>query len=336
MRILVASDASPPQVNGVVHTLSRTLAELRRMGHQAGMVTSDGLRTVPCPSYPQIRLALRPGRAVAEAIERFAPDALHIATEGPIGLAARRHALRTRRPFSTAFHTRFPEYVQARTGLPQSLCYRYLRWFHDPAEHVMVATPAMLEELRREGFSNAALWGRGVDLELFSQGASTLFDRLPRPVFLSVGRVAVEKNLEAFLSLDLPGSKVVIGDGPELPRLRARHPQAHFLGAMEHSRLPPYYRAADVFVFPSRTDTFGLVMLEAMACGLPVAAYPVPGPKDVVDHLRSGVLDVDLHAACLAALHLPRSEARAWAARFGWEAATRQFCASLAVRRMPS
>ena len=331
MKILIATDAWAPQVNGVVQTLQRTLAELQRMGHETHAITPQGRRTVPCPSYPEIRLAVLPGRAVAREIERFDPDALHIATEGPIGLAARRHALRSGRRFTTAFHTRFPEYVQARTRLPQSFTYRFLRWFHGPAERVMVATPAILEELRGEGFEQAALWGRGVDLERFSQGPSSLFDHLPRPVFLSVGRVAVEKNLEAFLGLALPGSKVVVGDGPALPRLRQRFPDAHFVGAIDNAQLAPYYRAADVFVFPSRTDTFGLVMLEAMACGLPVAAYPVPGPLDVVDHPNAGVLDVNLGAACMAALHVPRSAARAWAARFGWDTATRQFSGLLAT-----
>ena len=330
MRILIATDAWSPQVNGVVNTLRQTMAELERMGHDTCAIHPGLFRTLPCPTYPEIRLAVLAGRKVAAAIEHFRPDALHIATEGPIGFAARRHALRIRMPFTTAFHTRFPEYVQARCGLPPSLSYRYLRWFHSPAVNAMVATPAMLEELRREGFGNAALWGRGVDLARFAPGPSAVFDRLPRPVFLNVGRVAVEKNLEAFLSLDLPGTKVVIGDGPALRGLQARHPAVRFLGAVPHEELAPFYRSADAFVFPSRTDTFGLVLLEAMACGLPVAAYPVAGPLDVVDHPNAGVLHSDLRTAALAALRIPHSAPRAWAERFGWALATRQFLGLLA------
>lgn len=331
MRIALVSDAWLPQVNGVVRTLRQLSAELRRMGHEVQVIGPGEFRTVPCPSYPEIRLALFPRARLARRIEEIAPDALHIATEGPLGLAARRHALRTGRPFTTAFHTRFPEYLQARIGLAPSVGYAWLRWFHRPASRVMVATPTVLGELRGRGFENVVLWGRGVDPQRFSPGESSALDGLPRPVFLNVGRVAVEKNLEAFLSLELPGSKVVVGDGPALPGLRARYRDAHFLGAVAHADLPPFYRAADVFVFPSRTDTFGLVMLEAMACGLPVAAHPVPGPVDVVEHAVSGVLDEDLRAACLAALRLPRAAARQRAERFTWPAVARQFCAMLEV-----
>lgn len=328
MRIVIATDAWAPQVNGVVRTLGQTVDELGRMGHLVTVIGPGEFRTVPCPTYPQIRLALRPGATIGERIDRAEPDALHVATEGPIGIAARRHALRTGRRFTTAFHTRFPEYVRARIGLPLSIGYAVMRRFHRPAARVMVPTPAVLNDLRNHGFDNVALWSRGVDVETFSPGASTVFDDLPRPIFLSVGRVAIEKNLEAFLSLDLPGSKVVIGDGPALERLRARFPEVRFLGEKAHAQLPPFYRAADVFVFPSRTDTFGLVLLEAMGCGLPVAAYPVQGPVDVVR--EGGVLSEDLREACLGALRLSRQAARANAERFTWAAATRQFATLLA------
>jgi hypothetical protein len=322
---MIVTDAWEPQVNGVVRSLQNTRRELEAMGHTVELITPLEFKTLPCPTYPDIRLSLLPNAKVAARIEACAPEWLHIATEGPLGIAARRYAVRRRMAFTTAYHTRFPEYVRARTGLPLAVTYRFLRWFHDPARHVMVPTPAMREELMRRGFTNTALWSRGVDTDQFAPGTSSALAGLPRPIFLNVGRVAVEKNIEAFLRLDLPGTKCVAGDGPLLATLRQRYPQTHFLGVLPHRELADLYRAADVFVFPSRTDTFGLVLLEAMACGLPVAAYPVEGPIDVVGSSGAGALDEDLRTACMKALEIPREAARRHAQGFSWRAATEQF-----------
>jgi glycosyltransferase involved in cell wall biosynthesis len=328
MRILIATDAWLPQVNGVVTTIRNTVRELRALGHEVALLTSEGFRTLPCPSYPEIRLAIAPGARVARALEEFAPDAVHIATEAPIGLAARRHCLATGRPFTTAYHTQFPEYVHARCRLPIALTYRWLRWFHGPASAVMVATPEIHRRLASRQFTNLAYWSRGVDTDLFAPAPR---EPLPgrRPVFLYAGRVAVEKNLEAYLRLDLPGTKWVVGDGPARARLEEAFPEVFFHG-MKHGRaLAYYYQQADVFVFPSRTDTFGLVMAEAMACGTPVAAFPVTGPVDVVRDPAAGVLSHDLRAAAMAALDLDRTAVRRYAMRYSWTAATREFVANL-------
>ncbi len=328
LRILIVSDAWSPQINGVVVTLRNTIRELGRLGHAVATVTPDGFRSIPCPTYPEIRLALRPGRRVARAIEQIAPEAVHIATEGPLGLAARRHCLRTQRPFTTAYHTQFPEYVHARTRLPLGVAYRWMRWFHGPARAVMVATPDVQRRLARRGFANLVPWTRGVDTHLFRPGPRATLE-VPRPIFLYAGRVAVEKNLEAFLALDLPGTRWVVGDGPARAALQRRFPDAVFFGTKTGDELAWYYRNADAFVFPSRTDTFGLVMLEAMASGTPVAAFPVTGPLDVVRHGVSGVLDADLRTAALAALDLPRAAVRAAAEGASWQRATAQFVANL-------
>ena len=328
LRILVVSDAWSPQINGVVVTLHNTIRELERMGHTVATITPDGFRTVPCPTYPEIRLSLFPDAEVGRKIEAFAPDAIHIATEGPLGLAARRHALRTGRSFTTAYHTQFPEYVHARCRLPLRVSYRWMRWFHAPAAALMVATPDVERRLAARGFANLARWSRGVDTALFRPGPHASLD-VPRPIFLYAGRVAVEKNIEAFLSLALPGTKWVVGDGPARPELQRRFPDAVFFGMKTGEALAWHYRQADVFVFPSRTDTFGLVMLEAMACGTPVAAYPVTGPVDVVRRGVTGILDEDLRAAALAALALRRDVVRAHAVESSWERATRQFVDNL-------
>jgi len=328
LRILVVSDAWSPQINGVVVTLHNTIRELERMGHTVATVTPDRFRTIPCPTYPEIRLALLPDDKVGRHIEAFAPDAIHIATEGPLGLAARRHALRTRRRFTTAYHTQFPEYVHARCRLPLRVSYRWMRWFHAPAAALMVATPDIERRLAARGFANLVRWSRGVDTELFRPGPHVVLD-IPRPIFLYAGRVAVEKNIDAFLALDLPGTKWVVGDGPARPELERRFPGAVFFGMKTGEELAWHYRQADVFVFPSRTDTFGLVMLEAMACGTPVAAYPVTGPVDVVRHNVTGILDEDLRAAALAALDLSRDVVRAHAVESSWGRATRQFVDNL-------
>jgi glycosyltransferase involved in cell wall biosynthesis len=332
MKISIVTDAWRPQVNGVVNTLRQTIAQLNGLGHEVQTVTPEFFRSLPCPTYPDIRLSVNAYRGVAARLSSFAPDALHIATEGPLGLAARRFCLRHDLPFTTAYHTRFPEYVRARTGLPLAVSYRWLRWFHDPSQVVMVPTPVVHRDLSARGFGNLGMWSRGVDTDLFSPGARD-FLATPRPIHLYVGRVAVEKNLEAFLSLDLPGSKWVVGDGPQLASLKRRHPQVHFAGVQEPARLAAYYRAADVMVFPSRTDTFGLVLLESIACGTPVAAYPVTGPIDVLGGTRAAALDHDLRQACLAALELNREEVRQHALNYSWQAATTQFLQHLHFRK---
>ena len=285
MRILIVSDAWLPQVNGVVRTLSTVQRELQAMGHVVEVMGPDRFRTIPCPTYPEIRLALFPGRRLAGLIDGFAPQAIHIATEGPLGMAARRWCLKHRLPFTTAYHTRFPEYVRARLLFPLAWTYAILRRFHGKSSGVMVATRSIRADLERRGFGNIRDWTRGVDLALFHPAKKRPTD-LAHPIFAFVGRVAVEKNIEAFLDLDLPGTKLVVGDGPQLDQLKRRYPRVHFAGAHAGEALAGWFAAADVFVFPSRTDTFGLVMLEALASGLPVAAYPVPGPLDVVTVAR--------------------------------------------------
>ncbi|SMC52655.1 glycosyltransferase family 4 protein [Polynucleobacter kasalickyi] len=324
MKILIITDAWEPQINGVVRTLKQTKRELEEMGHVVDILSPLEFKTIPCPTYPDISLSIFPGRKIARRIKLFKPDALHISTEGPLGLAARSYAVRNKLPFSTAYHTRFPEYVKARTGIPVAVTYKFLKWFHRKSLAVMAPTPTVKKDLESYGFTNVVLWSRGVDLSRFEVKTS---DKLSgtRPIFLNVGRVAVEKNIEAFLALDLPGSKVVIGDGPSLPYLKEKYPMVQFLGAKEQSQLPEYYCSADVFVFPSKTDTFGLVLLEAMACGLPVAAYPVTGPIDVIGQSESGALRENLEEACLAALKISKAEARKYAEGFSWQAATEQF-----------
>lgn len=330
MRVMIVTDAWEPQVNGVVRTLKSTRRELERLGHTVDILTPLEFRTLPCPTYPDIRLSLLPGRQVSQRIREFMPQALHIATEGPLGIAARAYALRHRIPFTTAYHTRFPEYVHARSRLPLTVTYRFLRWFHGPAEVVMVPTEVVRRDLLAYGFppGQVVLWSRGVELDIFKPGPATAHD-LTRPIFLCVGRVAVEKNLEAFLRLDLPGSKWVAGEGPALEKLKAEFPEVRFTGVLGQMELAALYNAADVFVFPSRTDTFGLVLLEAMACGCPVAAYPVTGPVDVIGDSPAGALDEDLRSAALRALGIDRSLARQHAERFSWEACTRQFLSHL-------
>jgi glycosyltransferase involved in cell wall biosynthesis len=324
MRIAIVSDAGEPQVNGVVNTLRATQQCLRSQGHEVLLLAPREFRTFACPTYPEIRLAYKPYAKIAAALDAFAPDCIHISTEGPMGLAARRYCLRNKLDFTTAYHTRFPEYLSARKLLPKALTYRLMRWFHGPSKAVMVPTPKMKEALEQRGFRNVVLWGRGVDTAHFKP-ASEDHSGIVRPLFLYVGRVAVEKNIEAFLKLELPGSKWVIGDGPQREELELRYPEVRFLGSKGHDELPAYYNCADVFVFPSRTDTFGLVLVEAMACGVPVAAYPVEGPIDVVCSGVSGVLDEHLDTACMEALMLRRDDVRAYAMSYSWEAATQQF-----------
>ena len=333
MRIALASDAWSPQINGVVRTLAAVAAELRRDGHQVVPITPDRFRSLPCPTYPEIRLAVGARRGSARLLDALSPDAVHIATEGPIGFAVRRFCLARGWRFTTAFHTRFPEYIHSRLAVPPGLAYAMLRRFHRPSSGVLVATDSIRRDLDARGFVNLRRWSRGVDAELFRPAAGESernFLGLKRPIFLCVGRLAVEKNIDAFLALDLPGSKLVVGDGPMLNALARRHPEVQFAGRQTGASLAAHYAAADVFVFPSRTDTFGLVLLEALASGVPIAAYPVPGPLDVVGGSGCGILGEDLRAAALAALAIPGRRCRDYALGFTWSTCARQFLHSLA------
>ena len=327
MKLLVVSDAWHPQVNGVVRTIEATNRELQRDGHTVVMVEPGMFTTVPCPRYGEIRLSLFPYRRVAARIAAERPDAIHLATEGPLGQAARRYCVAHGLPFTTAYHTRFPQYLKAMFGIPESWVYGFLRRFHGAAAHVLSPTVEIDRDLAAIGLSNVARWTRGVDLEAFrpDAGRSERVAGLKEPLFLYVGRVSVEKNIDAFLEIDLPGSRVVAGVGPDLRRLRARYPDVHFVGVLPREELARLYASASVFVFPSRTDTFGLVMLEALACGTPVAAFPVPGPLDVVGNSDAAVLENDLRRAALHALRIDRTRCRRHAERFSWAAAARQF-----------
>lgn len=328
MHIAIVTDAWRPQVNGVVRTYERTIEELQKLGHRVSMITPEGFRTIPMPTYPDIRLSLFPGRKVRRRLDELKADAVHIATEGPLGLAARAWCIKNHFPYTTSFHTQFPEYVWLRTRLPLKWSYAAVRWFHGRASTTLVATPTLHKRLTEHGFTNLGTWSRGVNLDLFRpQSKDFLKER--RPVFMYMGRVAIEKNIEAFLKLDLPGTKVIVGDGPDLAMLRKKYPQAVFTGYKENGDLAKHVAAADVFVFPSRTDTFGLVLIEALACGVPVAAFPVQGPIDIIDNGVTGFLDEDLQKAALAALALKPEACRAAAMKYTWEACTRQFLSHL-------
>lgn len=331
MKIAIVTDAWRPQTNGVVKTLSTTAEGLRALGHDVTFIEPNQFKTFPCPTYPEIRLAWLPYGRVAQLLEDFGPDAVHIATEGTLGAAARKWCLRRRFPFTTSYHTQFPEYVRARVPIPLAVSYAHLRRFHSAAARTMVATPAMQQLLESRGFKNIVRWTRGVDVSLFKPRDKRFLD-FPRPIATYVGRVAIEKNIEAFLKLDLPGTKLVVGDGPARAELESKYPNAKFVGFKYGEELASHVAASDVFVFPSRTDTFGLVMLEAMACGVPVAAYPVTGPIDVVTQGVTGDLNEDLRAAALAALKLDPNQCRAYALANTWETATRQFLSHLAPR----
>jgi glycosyltransferase involved in cell wall biosynthesis len=329
-RILIVTDAWKPQVNGVVRTLTTVVEELRAMGHAVEVIGPDRFHTVPCPTYPDISLSLLPRRRLVRLIEAFKPDALHIATEGPLGLAARRWAKSTGFAFTTAFHTRFAEYIKARTGLPVRPIYAWMRRFHGAGHGTMVATQSLRDELHSRGFRNIRSWSRGVDLDLFKPEPREEWD-LPRPIFIYIGRVAVEKNIGAFLDLDLPGSKVVVGGGPQLASLRREYPDVTFTGPRYGEALARAYAGADVFVFPSLTDTFGLVLLESLACGTPVAAFPVTGPKDVLTSSagKIGSVNTDLRAAALDALTADREACRAHAEKYSWRACAEIFLSHL-------
>jgi glycosyltransferase involved in cell wall biosynthesis len=323
MRILVATDAWHPQVNGVVRTLAMMAEAAKTLGAEVSFLTPEAFRTFALPSYRDLRLALPTPARIARLIADARPDSIHIATEGPIGFLVRRYCRQQGLPFTTSFHTRFPEYVSARLPVPESWIWAGLRAFHGPSQAVMAATPALATELRSRGFRNVVLWPRGVDSRLFHPRPVDL--GLRHPVFLCVGRVAVEKNLEAFLDLDLPGTKLIVGDGPARASLARKYPNAVFLRARQGEALAEAYAGADVFVFPSKTDTFGLVLLEALASGLPVAAFPVTGPRDVIGTAPVGALNDDLRMACLSALHIPPQACLAFAAKHTWEASARVF-----------
>ena len=328
MKLAVVTDAWQPQVNGVVTTLRRTRAALEALGHDVAVLSPDQHETIPCPSYPEIRLALWPRRQLAESLDAFGPDAIHVATEGPLGLAAAKHCEERQWAFTTSYHTQFPQYLRKRMPVPESWTYALLRQHHGRAHRTLVATNRQRLDLVANGFANVVIWSRGVDSELFKPSARDTL-ALPRPIFAYAGRIAVEKNLDAFLALDLPGTKVVIGDGPDRAALESRHPDAVFLGYRFGTELASCLSSCDVFVFPSRTDTFGLVMLEAMACGTPVAAYPVIGPVDVVTPGVTGVLDDDLGAAAVAALELDRDRCRRAVEGCTWQKASEQFLSHL-------
>lgn len=329
MRLTIATDAWKPQINGVVRSLERMVEAGPEFGFEARMLTPEGFRQIALPSYPDIRIALATQRAIARRIAEDRPDHIHIATEGPIGWLTRAVCLAQKRPFTTSYHTRFPQYVAARWPIPESWSYRFLRRFHGPAAAVMVSTASVEAELRQHGFEKIVRWGRGVDLRQFHPRPTSALD-LPRPIFLSVGRVAVEKNLDAFLSLRLPGSKVVVGDGPARADLQRAYPDVTFLGTREGEDLASIYASCDVFVFPSLTDTFGIVLLEAAASGLPVAAFPVQGPRDVFADSGAAVLSEDLRAAALAALRISRETCLELAAAHSWRRSAEQFYGHIA------
>jgi glycosyltransferase involved in cell wall biosynthesis len=328
MKILVATDAWQPQVNGVVRTLGHVAREARMLGADMEFLAPDSFWTVPMPSYPEIRLALAASGDVERRLERARADAIHIVTEGPLGHAVRRVCMRRNQPFTTSFHTRFPDYLAGRLPVPErwtsNVAWAWLRRFHAPGAAVLAATPTLAIELGERGFHDVKLWPRGVDAQLFRPRRGPTLN-LPRPIFLTVGRLAVEKNIEAFLKLDLPGTKLVVGDGPARAQLVKAFPDAVFLGSRQGEDLAKIYASADVFVFPSRTDTFGLVLLEALASGVPVAGFPAVAPRDVIGEAPVGVLDEDLRLACLGALDLSRQNCRDFALELTWQASTRFF-----------
>lgn len=324
-RILIVTDAWRPQINGVVRTLESVGKTLVEAGHEVHYLTPERFWTVPVPTYPEIRLSLATGSAVARHIRAIAADHIHIATEGPLGLLARQYCIDRQLAFTTSFHTRFAEYLAMRMPVPQEWTYGYLRWFHGAAARTMVPTPSLRDDLLARGFANLTLWSRGVDGARFRPGPKTWFTDLPGPHLLHVGRVAAEKNIEAFLELKLAGTKIVVGDGPDCARLARAYPDAVFLGYRHGEELGALYRSADVLVFPSLTDTFGNVITEALASGTPVAAYPVTGPLDVLSDRKAGALDIDLELAVARALTLRREDARAHGERFTWAASAAQF-----------
>ena len=322
MRILVVTDAWRPQVNGVVRSLEQL--EARRRGDDIVFLTPEQFKTLPMPGYREIRLSIARPRVMARLIDAAKADAIHIATEGPLGLLARRYCKTRKIPFTTCYHTRYPQYVRARLPVPERVTYSLLRRFHNGGDGVMVATEALASELRAVGFDNLMIWSRGGDMELYRPRATKVIEAAG-PIFLCVARLAVEKNLDSFLKLDLPGTKVMVGDGPDRARLEATYPEVRFLGAQFGEELAEIYASADVFVFPSRTETFGLVLLEALASGVPVASFPGEGLLADIADSGVGILDEDLGAAVRAAMTLSREPCRAFAARYSFERSTAQF-----------
>jgi glycosyltransferase involved in cell wall biosynthesis len=334
MRVLIATDAWHPQVNGVVRVLDTTVREMQALGHEVKIASPADFPSMPAPFYPEVRLALATARRFGRMAEAFKPHAIHIPVEGPLGLAARRWCIRHGVAFTTSYHTRFGDFFAHRTGINERHVDALQRRFHAPSAALLVQTPRLERELAEAGYRNIRSWTRGVDGDLFKPwrdepGFDPDFLNVKRPIFMSLGRVSKEKNLEAFLDLELPGTKVVVGDGPQRGSLQARHPDVLFTGAKKGDDVARHFSAADVFVFPSRFDTFGLVLLESLACGTPVAAFPVRGPADVITSPEAGVLNEDLKAAALAALTLDRGKARAFALRHTWRAATEQFLSHL-------
>ncbi|TVQ56911.1 MAG: glycosyltransferase family 1 protein [Phycisphaerales bacterium] len=330
MKIALLTDAWLPQVNGVVRTLGQVRHEVEKLGHDMLVVHPDLFNTFPCPRYAEIRLSVLPGRVIADLLDQEQPDAIHIATEGPIGLAGRKYCVKRNLPFTTSYHTKFPEYVQAFAHVPPRWTYAMLRWFHVPAARTLVPTASMKRELVERGFDGIRVWTRGVDTELFKPYGKEPLDHLPRPIFVYFGRVSREKNIESFLKLDLPGTKYVIGDGPARKSLEKKFPNAVFAGYMHGETLARHIAASDVFVFPSRTDTFGVVMLEALACGVPVAAYPVTGPIDVITTSEVGILDEDLRDAAERAMKCDPNKCRTYALGYSWLKCAEIFLETLA------
>lgn len=335
MRIALITDVWTPLINGVVTTLENTVRIVQGKGHQVMVINPDLFPGFPCPTYPEIRLALFPWRKVGRMLKNFQPNAVHIANEGPLGWAARTACWSQGLKFTTAYHTRLPEYIRLRFPIPLNPSYAFFRWFHKPSKGVMCASAQLMAELEQRGFINLKMWSRGVDTDLFRPGNKGFLEG-ERPISMFVGRVAVEKNIEQFLNLPIPGCKYVVGHGPALESLRRQYPQARFVGARRGKELAAHMAAADVFVFPSTTDTFGLVLLEAMACGVPVAAYPVTGPRSVVLHGRTGWLDDDLETAVDKALSLRPEDCRAHALTYSWERCTEQFLGNLHVMGNPT
>jgi glycosyltransferase involved in cell wall biosynthesis len=328
LRIAIVSDAWRPQINGVVRTIDTVAQLLRAEGHDVEVFGPDRFRTLPCPTYPEIRLSLFPGARLRHMLKLYAPDAIHLVTEGPLGWSARSFCLSRNIPFTTAYHTRFPEYVRARIRLPISWSYAFVRRFHAPSAAVLVVAQSIRDELAARGFKNLVPWSRGVDIAAFRPRPRSELVGV-RPIWLYAGRVAVEKNIKAFLDLDLPGSKWVVGGGPQLKELKRHYKNVKFFGSVDTEELSRRYAEADCFVFPSRTDTFGLVMVEALASGVPVAGYPVPGPLDVVTVPDVGAIDEDLRTACLAAVTGNRESCRRHAESFTWQSCAQQFLATL-------
>lgn len=324
MRVQIVSDAWHPQVNGVVRTVEYIVKESQNMGHEVDLITNGDLKTFSIPRYHDIKIAPFAKGHVRKRIEAFKPEFMHIATEGPLGYAARNYCMKHNIEFTTCYHTNYPEYLKEMFGLPMRLTYAVLRWFHRPAKNTLATTERMAKDLRAHGFENVSVWGRGVDTEQFKPEGEVAV-KFDEPVFCYIGRVSVEKNIKAFLNLDLPGKKMVVGDGAQLAELKAEYKDVYFAGSHSGEALAAHYRSADVFVFASKTDTFGLVLLEALACGVPVAAYPVRGPIDVLPGCEAAVMDEDLQKAAIAALGLSKVKAREFAEAHSWAACVKDF-----------